>query len=109
VDALFEAGDLQLITETMKRSSALVGAAIKLHTQREINAIEQPQGTTEDEALKAIVLRRTDALNNVAKPLARDVGSVDRAWAQVIGLDRYERRALSKRRRAMRRLAELRN
>ena len=80
---------------------------------RAINKMKAMRGKQVPElkrvALREKLVRLTKSLNDVLNPPSPDVSSLDRAWAQLAGLERYEHRALSKRRRAIRRLAELRN
>ena len=104
LDTELQDGDIRTIVNGLNSSSPLFGAAMKLHSARQNDICEG-----ERRKLSGKVRRLTERLNNSVDRYDVGVSSLDQAWAQVKGMERYERRALSKRRRAMRRLRDLRS
>jgi hypothetical protein len=100
----FAAGDFRGPTKTFTEVSTLLLANSKL---RLLQAKATP--TSARARMKARIARLTQSLEGRHRVRAFAASPLDRALAGLIGLERYERRALSKRRRAMRRLAELRS
>jgi hypothetical protein len=104
IDTLLQGNAFQTAIKTVNGTSSLLAA---------LNRLKAAQGKELPElkrvSLREKVVRLTKSLNDVLDPPRPEVSSLDRAWAQLVGLERYEHRALSKRRRAMRRLAELHN